>query len=640
MGDSFHLVVKAPHEVREIDAVWRAGMTLSDVLRQAELPLNTRCGQRGLCDGCLVRILEGQVVDLSGGPLATDPGAPIRACRCQVPPAGVVSLQIPARSLLAHAPQVVSSFRVGVSQAHHPLWQSWELPAEAWRTESSLLGAVGTALAWRADRDPPLSSEGVGGPGERPREGSGRVVLEHRGDHWSVRPAPRNLAIRPLGLAVDVGTTTVVVLLVDLADGQVLQTASALSAQTRLGDNVVTRIQLCLQDTQLVARLQQQLVRRTLRPLLEQVLRAAGAVEEQIVCLTVAGNTTMLHLLAGENPGPLGIAPFTPAFLEHRVLDGGELLADHGRAGMVPSRAAGTRGPGGEEPSAALRRPPAVHLLPGAAAYVGADIVAGMVAAGMIYRDQPCLLVDIGTNGELVLQHGGRMWGCATAAGPAFEGFGLRNGVRAVAGAISHIGLNPNGYEPDLEIIGKRSPIGICGTAYVDFLAAGCRSGLLGRHGRFLPQDGQVPRLVTRSETRGFDLARTEDGQMLQITEADVASLLQAKAAIAAGIACLMRRAGLAPPDIPTVLVAGGFGFHMTPASVVGCGLLPGFRVEQIDLVGNTSLAGAYLALIDSGALREMKRIGENLEIIELNQEPDFETQYIDQLALPALEPS
>ncbi len=632
MGDSVQLSVQTPHEVRILSADRFANGPLSDVLRQAELPLNTRCGQRGLCDGCLIEILQGSLLDRAGQPLLADPQRPVRACQCRVPPVGTVSIRIPARSLLAHAPQVATSFRVGVSQAHNPLWQCLELPEHDFASDARLIRAIRLAIAWRADRDVPLRMEGSFTEWAHLAGFPRRVVLDHRGDHWSVRPAPREMADPPLGLAIDAGTTTVVVLLVNLEDGRVLQTASAWNQQTRLGDNVLTRINLCLQNPQMVSRLQQWIIRRNLRPLFDQVLRAAGAASEQVRCVAVAGNTTMLHLLAGVDPGPLGTAPFEAAFLEHRVLEGADVAIGPGAGAATGKRRTGSR-------EGALLPQPAFHLLPGAAAYVGADVIAGLAATGMMYRDPPCLLVDLGTNGEIVLQHQGRARSCATAAGPAFEGAGLRNGMRAAAGAISHIRLQTLGDEPELEIIGKRPPIGICGTAYVDFLTAGRRCGLIGPHGRFLPGEGEVPRLVTRSTTRGFDVATTEDGQVLQITEADMARLLQAKAAVAAGIVCLLQRAHLQPDDIDTVFLAGGFGFYMDRHSVVGCGLLPGFRVEQIDLAGNTALAGAYLALTDSSVLREMKRIAEDLEIIELNRDPDFESQYIDHLALPDINP-
>ena len=186
------------------------------------------------------------------------------------------------------------------------------------------------------------------------------------------------------------------------------------------------------------------------------LLAEAGATE-RLACVTVAGNTTMLHLLAGVDPTPMGTVPFTPAFLDHRVIR----LPDLGAAD--------------------------VHLLPGMSAYVGADLCAGALASGLAYDDGPSLLVDIGTNGEIILKHNGLLHGCATAAGPAFEGAGLTSGMRASPGAIERIRFDCEPFAVHTKIIGRRKAIGICGSGYIDLLAEGRRIGLLNEHGRCLP---------------------------------------------------------------------------------------------------------------------------------------------------------
>ena len=275
-----------------------------------------------------------------------------------------------------------------------------------------------------------------------------------------------------------------------------------------------------------------------------------------------------------------------------------------------------------------------VHLLPGAAAYVGADITAGILASGMAYRDDTCLLVDLGTNGEIVMRHQGECIGCATAAGPAFEGAGLTFGMRAGDGAVGHIWLEEDGQPPRIEVIGQVAPVGLCGTAYIDFVARARQLGVIGPTARFAVDDH--PHIVRHEKHgRALVVAQQEDGEPLLITEADMACLLQAKAAIAAGIICLLREAEIQPQDVQTVYLAGGFGFHMHVDSLLGCGMLPGFRAEQVETVGNTALAGAYLTLLDSGVLHEIRRISSQMKIVELNLAPDFEMIYIDQLTLP-----
>ncbi len=669
MTSASKLIVHYPQGTRTL-AVEPAAPppAISELLRQAGLPLNTRCGQRALCDGCFVELLSGALVHTASGQAveAMDRPHPIRGCEFQPAAGRDAEIHVPARSLLAHEPQVVTSFRLNVSRAHDPLWQRLSCRDLVWRTELPLSDALCEAVARQRDEDLPVRADSALAALTGTTVRHLGVALEQRGDHWALLPLSGR-GDRPVyGAAVDVGTTTVVVLLVDLANGEVVGTASALNGQMNLGDNVLTRINLCMSEPAMVGLLQEAITQNTLVPLLDQVLIEAGVSPAHLACLVFAGNTTMLHLLAGVDPTPLGTAPFTPVFLDHRVLSASALSlrfsAQEANSSVVPAatswaaesesaEAAGLvcrTGPGQSEPrgtgplpsgpdptaSTPTRRALA-HLLPGAAAYVGSDITAGVLSCGMAYRTETCLLVDVGTNGEIVLKHGDRLLGCATAAGPAFEGAGLKCGVHAGRGAISHIRLEGDLRRPEIEVIGGDRPIGLCGTAYVDFIAQARQVGLIGSTGRYAAEalaDG----LVTQpAHSRIFTVAYARGKEPLVVSEADIASLLQAKGAIAAGILCLLDRVGLQSQDVDTLYLAGGFGFHMDLDNVIRCGLLPGFRREQIHLAGNTSLAGAYLALLDSGVLAEIKRISSRLEVVELNLDPHFESHYIDQLSLP-----
>jgi uncharacterized 2Fe-2S/4Fe-4S cluster protein (DUF4445 family) len=586
--ESDHHLIRLPEELRQ--------RALSEVLRKENLPLNTRCGGRGLCEGCLLELTSGTLVHLASGTTVTADGKPItlRGCEYRAGHAEV-SLRLPARSLLRYAPQVVTTFRLNIPAGHDPLAED-------------------------------------------------------------VRPGDT-------GLAIDIGTTTVAVMLVDLTTGAVLATASAFNRQMDLGDDVLTRINLCSMEKSSIKTLQRAIVNETLGPLVAEVLeRSAGpqaaggepadsspppparltpsSPTPRIRVATIAANTTMLHLFAGVDPTPMGVAPFTPAFLEHRVVDV--------RIPGVPADAK-------------------VHLLPGCSAYVGADLAAGIVATGMLYSSDTCLLVDIGTNGEIVLKHGGKLYGTATAAGPAFEGAGLSFGLRAGRGAISHIAIGPSpsddamrpqgdGHETALgmrrlhvktEVIGGPvHPTGICGSAYVDFLAQGLQAGVLCPTGRLLVEHAPAaPGRPTHpgeigpwdEHGRAMCIATGAGREAIVVSELDIAKLLQAKAAIAAGILTLLRRASIEPRDVKTLYLAGGFGMHIDRRSAITCGLIPGFTADQIQVVGNTSLAGAFLSLLDRSLLPDFDRARRDIEIVELNLDPDFENCYIDQLTLPAI---
>ncbi len=416
------------------------------------------------------------------------------------------------------------------------------------------------------------------------------------------------------GVAVDVGTTTVALLLCDMATGRVLAEASAFNAQIRFGEDVLTRIQFCVQGPEAVAQLQRAVAGETIQVLLTEACAEAKIGLTEVGVMTVAGNTTMQHLLAGVDPTPLGVHPFSPVFLEHRVYAPRDLGLTFGREGAE------------------------VHLLPGPAAYVGADLAAGLVATGMLYDEGPSLLVDVGTNGEIIAKVGDKLIGCATAAGPAFEGAGLTSGSRGVRGAIERVRLQTNPFAAELGVIGDVArPIGLCGSAYVDFLWEARRTGILQTNGRLAEDfiagaDGAVG-----ADEYGRRLRVHEDGASgpIWVSEVDVARLLQAKAAIAAGIHTLLELLGTKPADVKTLYLAGGFGLHLSLPHAIGCGLLPGFVPEQIKVVGNTSLGGAFLALNDRSLLDEMKGACARMESIELNLQPGFEDAYIDQLMLP-----
>lgn len=533
---AMRIEVHLPDGTRELRlSPEEAAQSVAQILRGKQLPLNTRCGERDLCAGCLVELVKGELQHRDGS-ILTPSDAPAAELRgCQVRPVGdVVAIRVPQRSRLAYAPQVLDRYRVNVPYAHDPL-------------------------------------------------------------------APEGL-----GVAIDVGTTTVALQAVDLATGAIVGKASGFNHQMHFGDDVLTRINLCSTDPEMLARLQRALVEETLRPL----VRNAVADPDAIVAITVAGNTTMLHLLAGEDPSPLGIAPFTPRFLAKAPFPAGSV-------GLEPAHAT-------------------VRLLPSIAAYLGADVAAGVFASGLQFEEGPSLLVDVGTNGEIVLRCAGRTSACATAAGPAFEGCGLAGGIRAGDGALARIAFGTDPFRVDWEKIGPRGtkPTGICGSGYVDVLAEGLRSGLLGPTGRFQQPAGLIELLVDSPHGRAIRIAWGQGKRAIVVTEADIARLLQAKAAIAAGMLTLLRRHGLRPSDVRTLHLAGGFGMHLDIENAIACGLFPGFVPSQIQLVGNTSLAGATLALLDRNVLTELGRACEGVEVVELNLDPEFEDTFLDQLAL------
>ncbi len=520
-----------------------ATRSLADALADHGFPLNTRCGQRGLCRGCEVKLCE------SAETMAGDEPDMVRSC--QTPASGARVVEIPGRSRMEHQPQVGETFRIDVPTAHQPLFEP-----EA------------------------------GGP--------------------------------DTAFAIDLGTTTVVVLLIDLPSGEVIARAGGFNEQIRFGDNVLTRIDAA-RDPAVRSQLQSAVTTDTIPPLLKKACETAGRSADRLAGGVIAGNTTMLHLLVGDDPSTLGFAPFKPLFVAGRRLFASEMnLNIAGAKEALP-----------------------VHLLPGIAAFIGADVVAGVYATGMMFDELPSLLVDIGTNGEIALQHQGRLTTCATAAGPAFEGGGLRCGTRARDGAISRLELIPDPLHIDSEMIGDlplSRATGICGSAYIDFLAEAREHGLLTASGRFLASAwDSLPEShrISDDDGRALRLAGKDGRGGMLVSEVDVAVLLQAKAAIGAGIETLLECSGIRADQVGKVYLAGGFGMHLDVSHAIEIGLLPGFRVDQVEVVGNTSLAGGMLAVIDRSTLAEMEELRPRAEVIELNLQEEFEDHYIDHLMLP-----
>lgn len=524
---------------------------LSSVLRHESLPLNTRCGERGVCDGCLVDLRAGRLLLEEDAGMTRPIEAPrdrLRACRLRLVPGENVTVHVPDRSLLTHRVAAETDFVLPTRRRHDPL-------------------GLPTSVS------------------------------------------------NSLGLAIDLGTTTIVVMLVELHTGRILARAAEFNRQMRLGDDVLTRITLGMNRPDIREQLRAAAMEETILPLIDDCLRQADALPRQLVVAALAGNTTMLHLLAAEDPGPLGVAPFTARFLEHRVLERELHLRSRGRLPEAP-----------------------LHLLPSASAYVGADIVAGLLATGMRDDERTALLVDAGTNGEIVLKHHGRYFACATAAGPAFEGAGLRDGIRAGDAVATHFSIDAQG-RPHVEVIGDHRDklIGLCGSFYLDWLAEGKRAGILDVNGRInSPPPHLLDRVLTLERAgRAFRIGYAAGHRPVVVSDADVARLLSAKAAIAAGILTLLERQDLRPCDVEVLHLAGGFGTHLRRASAIACGLLPGFSESQIRVVGNSSLAGAYLALLDRALPDELESLARRVEVLELNTDPGFEERFLDQLSLP-----
>jgi uncharacterized 2Fe-2S/4Fe-4S cluster protein (DUF4445 family) len=420
---------------------------------------------------------------------------------------------------------------------------------------------------------------------------------------------------RLFGLAVDIGTTTVVAALTNLVTGAVEAVQSTLNGQAPYGADVISRISYTMTEPDGLATLHSKIV-ETIGELVNRLLAASGVARENVYEVVAVGNATMLHLLLGIDPEPISVAPFIATVNEAVTTQAGEI-------GL------------GLHPNARL------STLPHLGAYIGADIVAGVLATGVArgQDERVRLYIDVGTNGEIVLGSSRRTLATAAPAGPAFEGAQIKCGMRASEGAIEGLSI---GDDVELQVVGgDLPPLGICGSGLVDAVAELLRVGLIDSTGRLarieqvrgsLP-DAIVDRLVEINGVRAFLLSSREEGIVL--TQPDIRALQFAKGAIAAGVAVLMQKMGLAAGDLDEVLLAGSFGSYLNPTSARGIGLVPWVPVERIVAVGNAAGEGAKIALLSFREREAANRIPEFIEYVELSGCPEFNDLFTRALAFP-----
>lgn len=415
----------------------------------------------------------------------------------------------------------------------------------------------------------------------------------------------QHVARNGYGLAVDLGTTTVAAALWDLASGRCISTETQPNGQRSFGDNVVSRIQFGTSSQDAVKRLQNAVVAGTLMPLMDKLCGTAGIQSTDVSEVVVCGNTVMLHTLAGVPLDGLATFPFKPVFLASQAWE---------------SRSLGFSKP------FTVRSP----RCPGP--FVGADITAGARACGLFAGQGTALLIDFGTNGELLLKRGERFFATATAAGPAFEGGRLNCGATAGPGVISHVKLHAEHWSWRVDNNSEVPPHGLSGSAYVDAIAEALFDGALDANGRLNINH----HLVESLHLDGVESRILRITPEVFISESDVAEIIQAKAAIIGGVATLLDLAEVSLDSLDAVYIAGGFGFHLDLANAVAIGLLPCIAPARFVVVGNSSLAGASLFLLAADTDDTVTQ-AKSIEVIELNACETFEDHYVDAMTLAGM---
>jgi len=408
--------------------------------------------------------------------------------------------------------------------------------------------------------------------------------------------------VENLGVAVDVGTTTIALHLIDMETGKKLETVGRLNAQSSYGADVTSRLSYCAEfGNELLTRL----IREQISSMILEACELSRKQTKNIVSLSIAANTVMQHLVAGYSPVKMGVAPFTPVSLFGEELPAWENLSVHEKT--------------------------SIYYTPAISAYVGGDVTAGLLAASFEDIKYPALFIDIGTNGEIVLKHNGTYYCCATAAGPAFEGAEITKGMAAINGAISHVKWE-NGIKRS--VIGGGTPQGLCGSGLLDVLALLLETEAVDKTGRLLVADEvKHPVSAYLCEIGGEKAFCVSDkDNSIFITAGDIRKLQLAKAAIAAGIQVLLHYAGIPETEVKLLALAGGFGSYMDLNSAAKIGLFPKKLLPVAKAYGNTAGEGAVLGLVQKDAKKRLDGVRDKCEYIDLSANAFFNDKFVEQM--------
>lgn len=414
------------------------------------------------------------------------------------------------------------------------------------------------------------------------------------------------------GVAIDIGTTSVVVCLVDLYTKEIVDKASSGNAQIKYGADVIHRIVYSTKKNGL-KELNEAIIEDTINPLLDSIYTKNNVDKDNVVSLVVAGNTTMTSLFLGVYTDFLRQEPFIPPFLKSPRLIGKDV-------GLKINDSA------------------YVFLAPSVASYVGGDITAGVLSAGIWSSEENVLFIDLGTNGEIVFGNQDYMMSCACSAGPAFEGGGISCGMRASNGAIEKVKIDKETLKPTLTTIGDVSPIGICGSGIIDLICQMLLTGIIDRRGK-IHRDIDNERIIFNEYEIGeYVLAFKEEYNLdhdITINEVDIDNFIKAKGAIYSGASVLIESLGMDFSVIDKVYISGGIGNNLDIENSILIGLLPDIEREKFIYIGNSSLVGSYLALISKDAKKKLQEIGSEITYVELSVYPTYMDEFISACFLP-----
>lgn len=591
------------------------GENIYQALKRQGVYLVASCGGKGTCGKCKVKIIEGGHNVIAYGKLGQKERDSGIVLACQTIPTQDILIEIPKESRLVVGDKIaisksrdifelLQSFNVRISPIVKHL--TLDIPPPTIHDNISDFERLRRALEEKGIKGMRFSHRFVSSMAKIIRDANWKIVLGYTDDMEELFISDARIYRERYGLAVDIGTTTVVVYLVELSDGRLVDVGSTYNSQMRYGDDVITRIVHATEGGGL-DELRDAVV-SDINDLLIPLVERNNINRDDIESAVIAGNTTMSQLFWGLDPAHIREEPYIPT------------------VNFYPKWKAGTA-------KIDINPQSPVYTLPCIASYVGGDIVAGVLASKMHRNPETALFMDIGTNGEIALGNNEWLMTAACSAGPCFEGSGVRHGMRATEGAIESVKIDRDTLDPEISVIGNSKPVGICGSGMIDAISEMFLTGIITQKGKIV-RDMKNSRIREGEDGMEYVLYKDND-RSVALTEVDIENILRAKAAIYAGVTLLLKEAGFGLDAIERVYIAGGFGNYLNVDKAIILGMLPDMPKEKFSFLGNASVTGAYLCLLSEDMRKEAEEIASKMTYMELSVSRSFMDEYISALFLP-----
>ena len=623
----YKVIFQPDNKILEVEE----GITILQAAEQANIYINNLCGGEGLCGNCKVKVYKGNThTNIHANKLlSTEENHNGFVLACQTTVNDNLEILIPLRSRIEEEKIITEGSYITydqhdnnlseynkriVSLTVRPLVNKYflELSPPTLEDNISDIDRIIRELRKKIKlKDCEVTLSSIRNLPNILRENEWRLTIsltKYKSNYKVIQIEPGNTLKSNYGLAIDVGTTTIVVQLVDLNTGKVLGSEGNHNLQARYGEDVVSRMVFaCGRGSK--EKLHETVI-YDINSLTKMLAKKKKIDTNHITSAVVAGNTVMSHFFLSLSPCYVRLEPYIPSTNVYPRISAKDIGLNINREGII-------------------------EVLPSVSSYVGGDIIAGILYCGLAEREEITCLIDVGTNGEIVIGNNEWMVCCSASAGPAFEGAGMKHGMRATKGAIEAIVIEKG--QVKYTTVGNVKPVGICGSGLIDILFELYINRLIGPDGKFNLSNTDNRLILNKIEPQ-YIVAypdETGDGQEIAITESDIANLIKSKGAVFAAVKSLLDYIGMQFEQLHSIYIAGGFGNSIRIEKAIAIGLIPDIEIHRIKFIGNSSVAGARLALINSTKLEKAVKISRKMTNIELSTYPSYMNEFVAALFLP-----